>query len=108
MKKMVMAIVPRDEAELVLNALISAGYTATFTETQGGMLREAQLALFSVVKEEHLEIVLGIIRDNCRVQVTDEPIKNADGWMSLGSIPVTKGSGGAIVFIWEIGRIETY
>ena len=37
MNKMVMAVIPRDEAEHVLDALINAGYSATFMETKGGM-----------------------------------------------------------------------
>ena len=69
MKKMLMVVVPREEAEYVLEALINARHTATFTETRGGMLRQSQLTLYIAIKEEQLEEVLGIVRDNCRVEV---------------------------------------
>lgn len=36
MRKMVMTVVPRDGAEALLNALVDAGYTATFMESRGG------------------------------------------------------------------------
>ena len=107
MKKMIMAIVPRDEAEFVLNALIYAGYTATYSETRGGMLRQAQVTFFSVVDEENLEEVLKVIKESCRTRV--EIDENATHHPStLGSIPVASELGGAVVFIWDVGRIETY
>ena len=38
--RMVMAVVPRDQASRVMEALIAAGYKATFTDSRGGMLRQ--------------------------------------------------------------------
>jgi len=52
MNKMVMSVIPRDEAEMVLAALINGGHTATFLETKGGILRQSQYTLFTAVKEE--------------------------------------------------------
>lgn len=107
MKKMVMAIVPRNEAELVLNALVDAGHTATYSETRGGMLRQSQLTLFIAINPEDLEKVLSIIHDNCRTQVqVDSNIPN-DGFLPRTS-PVTAELGGAVVFIWNFDRLETY
>lgn len=107
MKKMVMAIVPRDEAEFVLDALINAGHTATFTETRGGMLRQSQLSLFIAVDEEHLGAVKDIIRESCRIEV-QVGISHQANNRSLGPIPVTAGLGGAIVFVWDLDSLETY
>ena len=104
MKKMVMAVVPRDEADRVLEALVNAGHTATFTESRGGMLRQAQRMLFTAVDAERLEHVLSIIRDNCRTKVPIEP----EDSRSLGPIPVNTELGGAVVFIWDVDRFETY
>ncbi len=107
MTKMVMAVVPRDEAEHVLDALIEAGHTATFTESRGGMLRQSQLTLFIAVKEEALEKVLTIVRENSRSRVQVESGESAKG-ASLGPIPVTAELGGAVVFIWDLDRFETH
>ncbi|MBN2048054.1 MAG: cyclic-di-AMP receptor [Anaerolineaceae bacterium] len=106
-KKMMMTIVPREEAEYVLNALINAGYTATFTETEGGVLRQSQLTMFIVVDEEELEKVVSLIRDNCRIDVA-VTTREGSGDFSLGAAPVVAGVGGAIVFIWTIERVQTF
>lgn len=106
MKKMIMAVIPRDEAEQVLDALINAGHTATFSETKGGMLRQSQYTLFIAVEETELEKVCGIIRSNCTrsVPLDDELENELNTISSDGSARV----GGAIVFIWDLDKIETY
>jgi len=105
--KMVMAIVPQDEAGRVIEALVSAGHTATFSDSRGGMLRQAQQMLFVAVEEQDLEQVLTIIRDSChsRVAVESSELKTP---FSLGSTPVTAELGGAVAFIWSLDRFETY
>jgi uncharacterized protein YaaQ len=44
--KMVMAIIDREEANRVLEALIAAGYTATFNDSRSGFLRQSKQMLF--------------------------------------------------------------
>jgi len=105
--KMVMAVVPRDEAGRVLEALVAAGHTATFSDSRGGMLRQAQQMLFIAVEETDLERVLAIIRGNCHSQVVVEDSEPRTSF-PLGSVPVTAELGGAVVFIWDLDRYETY
>lgn len=105
--KMVMVVVPTNTAERVLDALINAGHTATYAETHGGMLRQSQNSLFIAVKADQLEEVLGLIRDNCRTQV-EMSTRGASEYPSMGSSPVTADLGGAVAFIWDINRIETF
>jgi uncharacterized protein YaaQ len=103
--KMVMAVMPRNEAERVLQALVAAKYTATYVETRGGMLRQAQITLFIATKDQDLEIVLSIIEDNCRSEVV---IEEAEGEQGPAPMPVKPRLGGAVVFIWNIERSEVY
>lgn len=105
--KMVMAVVPRDEAECVLEALIAAGFTATFVESRGGMLRQAQYMLFIAVENKVLEQVLTIIQDSCHSKVYVESGESGKPF-SLGHTPVTTEVGGAAVFIWDLDRFEIY
>lgn len=105
--KMVMVVVPSNSAESVLDALINAGHTATYAETRGGMLRQSQKSLFIAVKEPELEKVLDIIKANCRTEVEMNP-QTTDDPHSMGSKPVTADLGGAVAFIWDIDRIETF
>ncbi len=105
--KMVMVVVPSNNAEPVLDALINAGHTATYAETQGGMLRQSQKSLFIAVKETQLEEVLTLIKEHCRTRVEMSP-QTAEDALALDSTAVTADLGGAVAFVWDIGRIETF
>lgn len=104
MKKMVMAVVSRDQANHVLEMLVTSGYPVTFAESRGGMWRQAQYTLYACVDEEAVDDVLRIIRENCRAQVeveTDEAARTE-------SIQAMADLGGAVVFVWDVERLETY
>jgi uncharacterized protein YaaQ len=103
--KMIMAIIPRDQAELVLQALVAANHTATFVETRGGMLRQAQMTLFIAVQAEQLEQVIDIIRHSCR----SEPVfESAQGGEWHAPLATQQKLGGAVVFVWDIERNDNY
>lgn len=102
---MVMAIMPRDEAERVLQALVAANYTATFVETRGGMLRQAQMTLFIGVVAEDLDEVLGIIEKKCR---SEPVVESLEGEEAPVPVPTKPQLGGAVVFVWAIQRSENY
>jgi uncharacterized protein YaaQ len=93
MKKMIMAIVPLDRGERVLYELVNAGYTATFAETQGGILRQSQLSLFIAIEDDQMEAVQKIIRET--------------GANNAG--PNDSGYGaGTIIFVWDLIQAEGY
>jgi uncharacterized protein YaaQ len=106
--KMVMVVVPADSAEHVLDALVNAGHSATYAETRGGMLRQSQRSLFIAVDDEQLEEVLEIIKRNCRTRV--EMSTHPKEGLSVDNTvtPVTADLGGAVAFVWDINRIETF
>ena len=103
--KMIMAIMPRNEAERVLQALVAANLTATFMETRGGMLRQAQMTLFIAVEADQLERVLSIVESTCRSQPV---VESAEGEEGAAPMPARPQLGGAVVFVWDIERIETF
>jgi uncharacterized protein YaaQ len=105
--KMVMAIMPRGEAESVLQALVAANHTATYMETRGGMLRQAQMTLYIAVEAQDVEKVLSIIESACRSEPVVEAVEEEDETTSR-PMPVRPQLGGAVVFIWEIERTENY
>jgi uncharacterized protein YaaQ len=108
--KMIMAVVPRDEVEAVLNALLAAGHTATFTESRGGMLRQAQDTLFIAVEADALKHVLTLIRENCHTQIMVDP-SETDALRAPAqgeSASVAARVGGAVVFVWDLERFEIY
>lgn len=63
--KMIMAIVPKKYGEDVLSALINAGFTATYSETRGGMLRQSQYTLYIAVRSSDVQAALNVITDSC-------------------------------------------
>jgi uncharacterized protein YaaQ len=103
--KMLMVIIPRDEAERVLQALVAANHTATFVETRGGMLRQAQMTLFIAVQDEALEEVTGIIQASTRSEPIAESLEQGP---FPAPMPARPRLGGAVVFVWNIERSETY
>ena len=104
--KMVMAVIPRDEAELVLDALIGAGYSATFMETKGGMLRQSQYTLFTAIKADKLNDVCKIIEVNCKADIRlDEDDLTKQEILDNSSI---QKIGGAVVFVWDLDKLEIY
>ncbi len=106
MDRMIMAVIPRDEAESVLDALINEGFTATFTETKGGMLRQSQYTLFTAVKTKDVDKVCEIIKKNCTsdVDLDEEGLARQELAEDSGSTQV----GGAIVFIWDLKSTQIY
>ena len=108
--KMVMTIIEREEANRVLEALISAGHTPTiFGDSRGGVLRQARPTLFVGVQADKLDNVLSIIREHCRSQVALESTEGGDE-TSVGRTPKRTFAevGSAVVFVWDIDRFETY
>lgn len=103
--KMIMAVTPRDEAERVLQALVAADHTATYLETRGGMLRQAQMTLFIAVEDADLQKVLGIVEAACHSEIT---VEESEGETGLAPMPAKPRLGGAVVFVWEIEQSETY
>lgn len=107
MMNMLMAIVPRDEVESVLQALVAAGHTATFVEGRGGVMRQAKKMLFIAVQNADLENVLTIIRDSLHCQ-TPLPYSDTQGESSSEPASAAPGMGGTVVFVWELQRAEIY
>ena len=104
--KMLMVVVPSNTAEDVLDALVNAGHTATYANTQGGMLRQSQYSLFIALKKEQVDEVLDIIRKHCRTQIEMDTRPTKEKTYEERR-PVTADLGGAVAFVWDLDRLET-
>ncbi|MCJ7694047.1 MAG: cyclic-di-AMP receptor [Anaerolineaceae bacterium] len=103
--KMVMAVVPKKSGESVLNALVNAGYSATFIESRGGMLRQSQLSLFIAVNASEVPKILEIIKANCKLRSENAIGANKLRRYSEGQKP-SSDLGGAITFVWSLDQVE--
>ena len=109
MRKMVMAVVSRDQASRVLDRLITSGYGATFTESRGGVLQQAQQMLFVAVDAEKVDDVLSIIKDQCHTKVeVSEHSSMLNGFPMHHTETTTAEVGYAVVFVWDLDHFDTY
>ena len=106
--KMVMAIVPKKYGEDVLSALINAGFTATYSETRGGMLRQSQYTLYIAVRSSDVQAALNVITDSCNAIETIHPGYGLRGdcepHMANEGAPLGKSA--AVVFIWTLDKFQ--
>jgi uncharacterized protein YaaQ len=109
--KMVMAIIDREEAARVLEALVSGGFTATFSDSRSGFLRQSKETLFIGVDSGKVQDVLTIIQNNCRSHVES---RESEAETEGGAVPrmmprrTFAQVGSAVVFVWDVDRFETY
>lgn len=104
--KMVMAIVPKTEAETVMDHLIRAGYTTTFVESRGGVMRQSQLMLFIAVGKEFVEDVINIVRQHSHSQIRINPPRRG-ARNHEDKNPVMAELGGSVIFIWSLDTVQT-
>jgi uncharacterized protein YaaQ len=102
MKKMIMAVIPQVNSNLVLEALARAGFVATYDEARGGMMHQSKTKLYVAVNENEVETVIGIIRENNK----NLEVKNPEDEAKPGLILIDPEKGGSAVFIWDIERVE--
>lgn len=102
--RMIMAVVPKKSADTVLDALVNAGYTATYSETRGGMLRQSQISLFIAVQEQEVDKVLEILKTYCKThtRVHDSQVPHRFTPNSHPDIVL----GGGVVFVWTLDKFE--
>jgi uncharacterized protein YaaQ len=103
--KMIMAIIPKNEAEAVLDNLVESGYTATYVESRGWVMRQSQLTLFIAVHREQVEPVMDIIRRHCHSQIRINLV-HAEGPEGGEQPPVQADFGGAVIFMWSLDSVQ--
>ena len=105
--KMVMAVVPKEEANDVINELVDEGLTATFAESRGGVLHQASNTLFVAVEDSDLDKVLTIVSRSCHSCVSLERV-GASGESLPSTAPQRADVGGAAVFVWDLLSFYRY
>lgn len=105
--KMVMVVVPVNSLDNVLDALVNAGFTATYGKTKGGMLQQSQYSLFIAVKDEQVNTILQIVKDICRDCVEMEA-DHSEVELGDTQTQITANFGGAVAFIWDINEVVTF
>jgi len=103
--KMVMAVISKDEANDVVDALVAAGHTTTSMESRGGVLRQAYETLFIATRAQNLEEVLTVICRTCHSCVSVERVDSPEITAPEPSRDIAQ-VGGAVVFVWDLEQMR--
>ena len=108
--KLVIAIIHRDDAPGLVNALNKRGHSATVISTTGGFLREGNSTALIGTSDANLSEVLRIVKTNGRARnqyVNPLPPVVEPGELYMAH-PVEVEVGGAVVFVLDVERFERY
>lgn len=111
MKKLIYAIIGKEDTEVVTSALSKSGFQATKLSTTGGFLKRGNTTLMICVDEKKMQDVIAIIKKVCgKRQSIDINVPYVD---STGDIPMTLAGvtqkveiGGAIIFAVNVDYFE--
>jgi len=108
--KLIISIVHSDDADPLARVLRQKGYRSTRVSTTGGFLREGNATILIGAEAEHVEEILGIIRESCHARTQSvsplPPVAEA-GELYIPR-PVEVQVGGATVFVLDVERSERF
>ncbi len=106
--KLVVAIVQREDAGTLIDALTEKGHRATRINTAGGFLKEGNATVLVGVEDESVGDVLALIESNCHTRT--QYVNPLPPVMEPGEFympyPVEVQVGGATVFVLNVERYE--
>jgi uncharacterized protein YaaQ len=99
--KLIWAVVQKDDAGALIDALTKKSYRLTRINTAGGFLKESNATVILAVEDEQVEDVLAVIAENCQTRI--KQINPLPPIMEPGEFfvpyPVEVEVGGATVFV---------
>ncbi|MGE5620473.1 MAG: cyclic-di-AMP receptor [Sphingomonadaceae bacterium] len=106
--KLVVAIVQREDAGTLIDALTEKGYRATRINTAGGFLKEGNSTVLVGVEDQAVDEVLSLVEASCNTRT--QYINPLPPVMEPGEFympyPVEVQVGGATVFVLNVERYE--
>jgi len=106
--KLVVAIVQKEDAATLIDALTEKGYRATRINTAGGFLKEGNATILVGVEDSRVDEVLTLVEANCNTRT--QYINPLPPVMEPGEFfmpyPVEVQVGGATVFVLNVERYE--
>jgi uncharacterized protein YaaQ len=107
--KLIVAIVQDVDAGKVMDALMAEGYRATKISSTGGFLVRGNTTILTGVPDEHIDTVLGILREHCqaRREFVSPVLPLTEGAAARHWVePLEVEIGGATVFLLDVERFE--
>lgn len=106
--KLIVAIVQREDAGDLIDALVQKDYRATRIDTAGGFLKSGNATILIGVEDSQVEEVLGLINASCNrrtVQVSPTASSVVPGQFYV-PFSMEVEVGGATVFVLPVERFE--
>ena len=106
--KMIMAVVQDQDAQELLEKLLSAGHRATRLSTTGGFLRQGNSTFMIGIENDSLDDVMRIIEETCRSrqQVVTPWVPMGSGGDAFVPEPIEVTVGGATVFVLPLEELR--
>lgn len=104
--KLVIAVVQVEDADHLVDTLVTGGFGATRLKTAGGFLRRENAVVLVATDDDRVGSVQAIVRETCRARTATWVPPFIDGVAGLATAPVEVEVGGAVVFILPIERVE--
>lgn len=108
--KLVMCVVNSRDKNVVVDALVNAGFKFTISSSVGGFLRAGNCTFMIGVEDEQVDPVLEIIAQNSKTReqvVNIAPLEGGATGTFLAS-PMRVEVGGAVVFVLPVERFERF
>ena len=101
--KLIASIVNKDDAQPLIDILVTSGYGVTMFKTAGGFLRKENITFFTCVEDEQVEDVVRLIQDNCHTRI--QRVGSLPPVMESGELYVLTTEevkvGGAVIFVLD-------
>lgn len=106
--KLIVAIVHHEDAGALVDALLGRDYRATRLQSSGGFLKQSNATVMVGVDDDHVDEVLGIVRENCtsRTQIVNPMPPIMEPGEFFMPYPLEVEVGGATVFVLPVERFE--
>lgn len=106
--KLVVAVVPGEDAARCSDALTESGFVVTRFSTSGGFLQKGNATLLVGVDAERVDEVVDILRATARrrVEQINPTPTGAEAVEFIVPFPVEVEVGGATVFVLDVERFE--
>lgn len=104
--KLIIAIVNRDDASSVTQALTRKGFSSTKLSTTGGFLMAGNVTILIGVDEDRVQTVIDIIKEQSHSRKQMIPTTTEMSYGYYPSMPVEVTVGGATIFVVDVDRFE--
>ena len=105
--KLVTIIVPEEEADRILDALIGQGYPATKIASSGGFLHKGMATILSGVESSEVDAVVFLVKEICpsHYKLLPQSLRLPGGRDHVEE-PIEVRVGGAVIFVQDVERFE--